>query len=138
MKAKALRSAVLALCAACLSAQVLSGCARNSPTIVGDWRNTRKIGAVTSSVRYVFQNDGTYSSEEVVSSKLGHLTTKESGRYRLDGDTVALSKTSSIVNGTVIEMKVPLTETHTYRLTDDNLVLNDHRIDKTVLTRTRS
>jgi len=127
---------MLALVASCLLAQTLSGCAPHG--VAGSWQSAKLIGAVTSRVRYTFTDDGRYTSESEIYSKFGHLTTKESGRYTLEDDRITLNETMATINGAPIKRKTPVTETRTFRLANDNLILDDHKADKIVLTRTNT
>lgn len=119
-------------------AVAVAGCPKPTNGIVGHWQSARTIGAVTSRVKYTFDENGRYSSEVVVSSKLGNLTTLESGTYVVSAGRISLTRVEATVNGAAIVRKTPLIDVRTYRLNGDNLVLDDHRVDKVLLTRTNT
>ena len=119
----------------CLMAVGLSGCFK--PSIEGEWTGTKAIGPVTASVRYTFDSDKRYTSENDVSSGLGSLKTAQAGNYETKDDRITFRQKSATVNGVAIQRAEVLTETHKFQVNGDTLILNMDQPGKVVLTRVK-
>jgi hypothetical protein len=118
-----------------LAAAGLSGCFK--PSIEGEWKGTKAIGPVTAAVRYTFDSDKHYTSENSVSSNVGSLKTVQAGSYEIAGNTITFRQRNSTVNGVDIQRAKVLIETHRFEVHGNTLVLNMGQPDKVVLTRVK-